>query len=99
MFKHLGTLNHDTVTINIEGETVQVPKGETVAASVLVHGLGYTRTTPISDRPRAPLCMMGVCFECLMEINGVPNRQACQVRVAENMSIRRQRGVGRDNGE
>ena len=94
MFKRLSDLNGDTVTINIEGEDVQAPVGETVAAAVLVYGLGYTRTTPLSGAPRAPLCMMGVCFECLMEIDGAPNRQACQVQVAQGMKIRRQQGVG-----
>ena len=94
MFKRLSELNGDTVTVNIEGEDVQVPVGETVAAAVLVHNLGYTRTTPLSGAPRAPLCMMGVCFECLMEIDGDPNRQTCQVQVIEGMKIRRQQGVG-----
>ncbi|MEM9904027.1 MAG: (2Fe-2S)-binding protein [Cyanobacteria bacterium P01_D01_bin.44] len=94
MFKRLSDLSDPTVTVNIESEEVQVPADETVAAAVLVHGLGYTRTTPLSGAPRAPLCMMGVCFECLMEIDGVPNRQACQVQVAEGMKICRQRGVG-----
>ena len=99
MFKRLEKLNeNDIVTVNIEGEDVQVPRGETVAATVLVHDLGYTRTTPISDRPRAPFCMMGVCFECLMEIDGLPNVQACQTEVAEGMKIRRQRGVNRNHG-
>ena len=37
--------------------------------------------------------MMGVCFECVMEIDGVLNRQACQVQVSEGMRIRRQHGV------
>ncbi len=94
MFKRLSELNGNTVTVNIEGEDVQVPVGETVAAAVLVHNLGYTRTTPISGSHRAPLCMMGVCFECLMEIDGLPNRQACQMQVTEGMKIRRQQGVG-----
>ncbi len=96
MFKRLSQLNGKTVTVNIEGEEVQVPVGETVAAAVLVQNLGYTRTTPLSGAPRAPLCMMGVCFECLMEIDGLPNRQACQVQVAEGMQIRRQQGVGKE---
>ena len=96
MFKRLSQLNSPTVTVNIEGEDVRVPLGETVAAAVLVHNLGYTRTTPLSGAPRAPLCMMGVCFECLMEIDGLPNRQACQVQVAEGMQIRRQQGVGKE---
>lgn len=94
MFKRLNEIDGHTVTVNIEGEEVQVPEGETVAAAVLVHNLGYTRTTPISGAPRSPLCMMGVCFECLMEIDGLPNRQACQVQVEAGMTIRRQQGVG-----
>ena len=87
-----------SVTVTIEGQRVQVPAGESVAVAVLVHALDHTRTTPISGAPRAPLCMMGVCFECLMEIDGVANRQACMVPVAEGMRIRRQCGVGRTDG-
>ncbi|MEA3410503.1 MAG: (2Fe-2S)-binding protein [Pseudomonadota bacterium] len=94
MFKRLDPPARKTVTVNIEGTPVSVPAGETVAAAVLAHGLVYTRTTPVSGRPRAPFCMMGVCFDCLMEIDGQPNRQACMVRVAEGMRIRRQRGAG-----
>ena len=37
----------------------------------LLAGLGYTRTSPITDEKRAPYCMMGVCFECLMVIDGM----------------------------
>ena len=94
MFKYLDQAPSDTVIVDIEGQPVSVPVGDTVAAAVLAHGLGYTRTTPISGKPRAPLCMMGVCFDCLMEIDGRPNRQACMVRVAAGMRIRRQRGAG-----
>ena len=79
---------------DIEGDSVQVPAGESVAAAVLAHGLVHTRSTPVSGKPRAPCCMMGVCFDCLMEIDGKPNRQACMVRVEEGMTIRRQRGAG-----
>jgi hydrogen cyanide synthase HcnC len=64
----------------------------TAAAAVLI-GNGITRTTPVSGSPRAPYCMMGVCFDCLMEIDGVPNTQACMVPVAEGMRISRQVGA------
>ncbi len=94
MFKRLNEIEGHTVTVNIEGADVQVPEGETVAAAALVHHLGYTRTTPISGAHRSPLCMMGVCFECLMEIDGLANQQACQVQVKNGMIIRRQQGVG-----
>ena len=39
---------------------------------------------------RAPFCMMGTCFECLVEIDGQPNRQACLTIVREGMDIKRQ---------
>ena len=94
MFRRLAESAGETVTVNIDGREIQVPAGETVATAVLVNNLVYNRTTPVSGTPRAPLCMMGVCFECLMEIDGVPNRQACQVRVEDGMCIRRQYGTG-----
>ncbi|WNK01128.1 (2Fe-2S)-binding protein [Thalassospiraceae bacterium LMO-JJ14] len=81
------------VRISIDGEQVEARAGESVAAAVLAHTEGATRTTPLSDAPRAPYCMMGVCFECLMEIDGVANRQACMIRVADGMSVKRQQGA------
>ena len=78
-----------TVTVTLDGDALRVPANLTAAAVMLLHG-GISRTTPVSGSPRAPYCMMGVCFDCLMEIDGVPNRQACLVTVAEGMRIRRQ---------
>lgn len=95
MFKRIEEDPAETVMVEIEGESVRVPVGESVAAVVLAHGLIYTRTTAVSGKPRAPCCMMGVCFDCLMEIDGKPNRQACMIKVTEGMRIRRQRGTGR----
>jgi predicted molibdopterin-dependent oxidoreductase YjgC len=71
-----------------------VAAGETVAAAILASGIQSCRTTPLSGEPRAPFCMMGVCFECLMEIDGTPNRQTCQIPVQQGMKIRRQLGRG-----
>ena len=78
------------VTIDFEGRQIVAKGGDTVAAAVLSANPGYTRATHCTCAPRAPYCMMGVCFECLMEIDGVPNRQACLMRVREGMKIRRQ---------
>lgn len=88
------------VHIEIDGLAVEAREGESVAAAVLAHGDGATRTTPVSGAGRAPYCMMGVCFECLMDIDGIPNRQACMVHVTPGMKIVRQHGVRRvgENG-
>lgn len=92
MFRRTTEAKSDTVTIHFEGQRLQVPAGESVAAAILAAGPEYTRTTAISGARRAPYCMMGTCFECLMEIDGAGNRQACMIPVAEGMQIRRQQG-------
>ena len=63
------------------------------AAAVLVAGLPSIRDTAISGGERAPYCLMGVCFDCLAEIDGVANRQSCMVSVRPGMRIRRQSGA------
>ncbi len=78
------------VTVELDGSPISVPSGCSVAAALLSAGLVRFRSTPVSGAPRAPYCMMGVCFECLMEIDGEPNRQTCLVEVRDGMKIRTQ---------
>jgi len=94
MFKRLDNPAQNRVNVTINGLPVQVPEGETVAAAVLVLDLPYTRTTPISGAPRAPFCLMGVCYECLMVIDGKANQRACMEQVREGMRIECQQGTG-----
>src|SRR5258708_12384434 len=70
-----------TIAVEVEGRTIHVPDGASAAVAVLVAGLHWIRETPVGGNPRAPYCMMGVCFECLAEIDGEPNRQSCMVTV------------------
>ena len=67
--------------------------GLTVAAAVLDRAGGETRTTARKHDGRGPYCHMGVCYECLMEIDGVPNQQSCLIPVREGMSVKRQSGA------
>jgi hypothetical protein len=80
------------LTVTVEGRETRVPEGASAAAAVLLAGFTSIRETSVSGAPRAPYCMMGVCFDCLAEIDGIANRQACMVTVAPGMAIRRQRG-------
>ena len=80
------------IAIFIDGRPFAARDTDTVAAAMLAAGVEHCRTTPVSGAPRAPYCMMGVCFDCLVTIDGVGNRQACLVRVREGMRIEMQRG-------
>jgi D-hydroxyproline dehydrogenase subunit gamma len=74
------------VTVTIDGRPVRAHLGESVAAAMLVEGLAATRVTR-GGAPRGLYCGMGVCYECLVTIDGVPNTRACMTWVKDGMSI------------
>lgn len=92
MFRKLHDPGPQAVTIFIDGRPVTAELGESVAAVLLRQKEGWSRTTPVSQSPRAPYCMMGVCFECLVEIDGQGSVQSCLTPVAGGMRIARQQG-------
>jgi hypothetical protein len=82
-----------SVTVEVDGRPVTVPEGSSAAFAALCAASGATRTSPATGEPRAPYCMMGVCFECLLEIDGLPSQQGCMVAVRPGMTIRRPQGA------
>ena len=93
MFKRIDGSNAKGVTLTIEGKKITSPAGSSVAAAMLTAGFVYVRTTPVSGARRAPFCMIGTCFDCLVEIDGIPNRQACQTTVRQGMRVKLQQGA------
>ena len=76
------------VPVRFAGETLHLPEGGNLAAALLAAGVTVLRHTPVSGAPRAPYCMMGACFDCLVEVGGVV-RQACMMEVTEGLEIAR----------
>lgn len=79
-----------TIAVLVEGRPVRVPPGASAAAAVFAAGFRSIREHPVGGEERAPYCMIGVCFDCLAEIDGVPNRQSCMVEVRQGMRVCRQ---------
>lgn len=82
------------VPVELDGVPVAALRGETVAALLLrVAGPAEYRHDQRTGASRAPLCMMGVCFECLVTVDGQSNQQGCLMPVRAGMQIVRQRGA------
>lgn len=86
------------VDVTWEGKTLSLPEGSNLAAALLAAGVEVFRRTPVSGAPRAPFCMMGACFDCLIELDGV-TRQACMIEVSEGLIISRPSDQGAHNGQ
>jgi D-hydroxyproline dehydrogenase subunit gamma len=75
-----------TVALKVNGVTVEVAPGTTVAVAAV--RAGQPCRTSVSGAPRGPLCGMGICFECRMTINGTSHCRACQVLCEAGMDVR-----------
>jgi hypothetical protein len=91
MFRKLHEPDPD-ITIEIDGVPAAAETGETVAAVLLRQPEPWSRLTPVTQSKRAPYCMMGVCFECLAEVDGVASVQTCLKPVCHGMRVARQIG-------
>ena len=92
MFKRSDDDARAPVEIFVDGVSVRARAGDTVSAALLASGLDVRRETAVSGAPRLPYCMMGVCFDCLVTVDGVGNRQGCLVPVSPGMKIEVQKG-------
>jgi D-hydroxyproline dehydrogenase subunit gamma len=75
------------VTLKVNGKSVTVPEGAMVSAAVSLAGVEFFRRS-VSGEPRAPLCGMGICFECRVTIDGRAHCRSCQIPCANGMDVR-----------
>lgn len=76
-----------TVTLRLDGEPLQARRGQTVAVALLAAGRRVLRRTRRKGRPRGLFCAMGVCFDCVMTIDGKAGVRACMIRVEDGMQV------------
>jgi sarcosine oxidase subunit alpha len=77
----------ETVTLLVNGKAVIVPDGSVVSTAVALSGASVFRRS-VKGEPRAPLCGMGICFECRVTIDGHAHARSCQIICRENMDVR-----------
>ena len=75
-----------TVTIRVDGEPVQAVEGEMLAAALMAAGLWELRKSPRLGAPRGAFCLMGVCQECAIHVDG-RLAQACLTPVTERLAV------------
>ncbi|WP_336109729.1 (2Fe-2S)-binding protein [Streptomyces sp. PTD9-10] len=82
-------------TVTFDGRPLEALPGQTVAAALWAAGVTAWRSTREAGRPRGVFCGIGVCFDCLVTVNGLANQRACLLPVRPGDVIRTQEGTGR----
>jgi predicted molibdopterin-dependent oxidoreductase YjgC len=73
--------------ITFDGREVTAHAGQTVGAALLDAGIRYWRTTRNHGRPRGLFCGIGICYDCLLTVDGSANQRACLVPVVDGMKV------------
>ncbi|MGC0367508.1 hypothetical protein ABH922_005560 [Rhodococcus sp. 27YEA15] len=76
---------------------VAAEPGQSIAAALIAGGRRSWRRTRVGDAPRGVFCGIGICFDCLITVNGEPNRRACLIEVRPDDVITTQEGAGHGN--
>lgn len=87
---HRGITRGQPFQIRLNGESLTAYPGETIAAVLLAAGILTFRHTSFSGEPRGPFCGMGLCYECLVTLNGQPNVRACHTFAHPGDEVERQ---------
>lgn len=91
MFQRLHDIE-DPVTFTFDGKALKAERGQTLASALLASSIDVFRTSAVGGKPRAPYCLMGACFDCLVTVDGVQNRQSCLLEVRSGMVVTSQIG-------
>ena len=83
-------------TVTLDGREIDALPGQTVAAALWAAGVTSWRTTRGGGHPRGVFCGIGVCFDCLVTVNGRANQRACLLPVRPGDTIRTQEGDGHE---
>ena len=84
----------DRVSFTFDGRPLTAEPGQTVGAALLAAGIRSWRVTRAGGRPRGLFCGIGVCFDCLVDVNEDRAVRACLVPVREGDQVRTSASVG-----
>jgi predicted molibdopterin-dependent oxidoreductase YjgC len=102
VMKHpiLGPLKGKTiVNITVDGKVIPAVDGEPIASALIAAGIMTFRRTRVTKEPRGYFCGIGLCSDCMMVVDGVPNVRTCITPVKDGMAIETQLDLERAGGD
>jgi predicted molibdopterin-dependent oxidoreductase YjgC len=78
---------NDRITLLLDGAGIEARPGQSVGAALTDAGIRSWRTTRQQGRPRGLFCGIGICYDCLLTVDGVPNQRACLVPARDGMRL------------
>ena len=75
------------ISFHFNGEKFTGAAGQSVAAALIANGQRELRRTRFGEEPRSIFCGIGICFDCVVTINGVANQRACLIEISNDLKV------------
>ena len=76
-----------TITFTFNGNAIQCEEGQSIAAALITSNQRELRRTRFGDEPRSIFCGIGICFDCVVVVNGVANQRSCLIEAHDGMIV------------
>ncbi len=76
-----------TISFTFNGSTIECEAGQSLASALTNEDQRELRRTRFGDEPRSIFCGIGICFDCVVVINGVANQRSCLIEAQDGMNI------------
>lgn len=87
----MSTAENRDVTFTFNGESFKGVEGQSIAAALMATGVRELRKTRFDEEPRLIFCGIGICFDCVVVVDGVANQRACLVEITDGAKIESQK--------
>jgi aerobic-type carbon monoxide dehydrogenase small subunit (CoxS/CutS family) len=75
------------ISFTFNGKSVEAIEGQSIAAAIFATGEKVLRKTRFGGEERSIFCGIGICWDCVVTVNGVANQRACLVQVVDGMEV------------
>ncbi|MEY2876833.1 MAG: hypothetical protein RLZ24_260 [Actinomycetota bacterium] len=75
------------ISFFFNGEKFNGTKGQSIAAALIAIGQRELRRTRFGEEPRSIFCGIGICFDCVVTIDGIANQRACLIEISSDMKV------------
>lgn len=79
------------VTFTFNGKNFKGVEGQSIAAALMATGIRELRKTRFNEEPRLIFCGIGICFDCVVVVDGIANQRACLVEIVDGAKIESQK--------
>lgn len=85
-------MSQSSLEFTFDDQTITAISGQSIGAALLAANQRSLRKTRFNNKDRGIFCGIGVCFDCLVVVDGVSNQRACLIEAKPGMKVQRQVG-------